>query len=324
MANTLSRSRPSISALMSCFNGARWLDSAIRSVLDQSLPVDEFVIVDDGSYDDSSAIIEKWRVADPRIIVDTKANTGLADSLNVGIELCSCDWIARIDVDDIWHPDRLNSQVKCIEADQGINFLAGSMIELDEAGNRLRRITFPSQGRQLRRNLLSMKKFPPHSSVIFKKNLVERLGGYRQRIRRAEDHDLWLRVSEVTDLSCVNSSITYIRKHDSQISNDSGGLVQHRDALVSVVCAHARSLAKPEPVSLTDVEFSGYLESMDAHLITWGFYEFFKARQFLKRLSRGDFSLNNIPNVKDLIYFPYRYVFKYSYVSKIAKSILND
>ena len=96
-----------VSVLMACFNGANWIEEAIVSVLNQSHSIDEFVIVDDGSTDNSFEIVRQWSDTNNNIKIIHKDNTGLADSLNVGILACSCDWIARIDVDDIWHKDRL-------------------------------------------------------------------------------------------------------------------------------------------------------------------------------------------------------------------------
>ena len=101
----------SISVLMSCFNGEQWIEEAIRSVLNQSHPIDEFIIVNDGSTDKSLEIIKDFSEKDPRINFIDKNNTGLADSLNVGIQKCSSEWIARIDIDDIWHVDKIVNQV---------------------------------------------------------------------------------------------------------------------------------------------------------------------------------------------------------------------
>ena len=84
--NRLLSVAPAISVLRSCYNSARWLDESINSVLSQTFEDFEFIIVDDGSTDSSPEIIKRYAKQDARIVVIEKCNTGLADSLNVGIQ----------------------------------------------------------------------------------------------------------------------------------------------------------------------------------------------------------------------------------------------
>jgi len=307
---------------MSCFNGAMWIEQAITSVLNQSHYVDEFIIVNDGSTDNSSELIKHWSEIDARIIILDKENSGLADSLNAGISVCSSDWIARIDVDDIWHHDRIKNQLDVVMADYSVQFISGSMIEIDIDGKEFKHYQYPQGNKELRRHLLSLKKFPPHSSVMYKKSLVEKLGKYRGVIRRAEDHDLWLRISEVTNLHCCNKSVTYIRKHEAQISNESNGLIQHRDAFISVLCSHARSLGYQEPVNLSKQDFSKFKIELDEVLNRFQFYDFFLMTRLIKNILTGKSQAKLRVSMRHAFYYFYQYLFKYYYLKRVAMNML--
>ena len=107
---------PAVSVVMSCYNASRFLAEAIESILRQTFTDFEFIIIDDGSTDDTLDIIRTYAQTDPRIVVIEKANTGLADSLNVGIGAARGEWIARQDADDVSFPDRLFHQIEFLRA----------------------------------------------------------------------------------------------------------------------------------------------------------------------------------------------------------------
>ncbi|MGW8159250.1 MAG: glycosyltransferase family 2 protein [Desulfoprunum sp.] len=92
---------PAVAVLMSVYNGERLLNEAITSVLEQTLTDFKFIIVDDGSNDQSFSIIKRFQQTDPRIVVINKPNTGLVNSLNCGIRQARGKYNARIDADDI-------------------------------------------------------------------------------------------------------------------------------------------------------------------------------------------------------------------------------
>ena len=105
------KSEPLITVLMAVYNGERWLHDSINSILDQTYTNFEFIIVNDGSTDNSPQIINKFAFNDRRITIYNKKNSGLTDSLNFGIQKAKGKWIARIDADDISSPGRLKKQL---------------------------------------------------------------------------------------------------------------------------------------------------------------------------------------------------------------------
>lgn len=104
-----------LSVVLSTYNDEKYIAEAIQSILDQTYPYFEFIIVNDGSTDSTLNIIKSFK--DDRIVLIDKPNTGLIDSLNTGVRAAKYDWIARMDGDDIAEPYRFEEQVKAIKRD---------------------------------------------------------------------------------------------------------------------------------------------------------------------------------------------------------------
>lgn len=243
---------PAITVLMSCYNAARWLDEAIKSVLNQTYCNFEFLIVDDGSEDDTLKIIKRYADQDTRIAFIAKHNTGLADSLNLGIREARGKWIARLDADDVCEPSRLEKQFDLARENPALVFIGTGLTMIDQNGAELRDYRYPSRHASLLKHLRTSRRFPPHSSAFYRTEVVRAVGSYRTRIRRAQDWDLWFRLSEVGELACIDESLVKIRKHSSQISHDESGKRQKLYSRIAMTSYWLRQYGFPDPVS--DVE----------------------------------------------------------------------
>jgi glycosyltransferase involved in cell wall biosynthesis len=256
--NRLQSVAPAISVLLSCYNSARWLDEAINSVLSQTFEDFEFIIVDDGSTDSSPEIIKRYAEQDARIVVIEKCNTGLADSLNVGIQKARGGWIARLDADDICEPERLGKQLASARSNPDLVFIGSGLLVINESGNALKTFRYPASHKSLVRSLHTARKFPPHSSAFYRTDVVRSIGGYRTRIRRSQDWDLWLRLAEVGQLTAMDEPLVRIRKHSDQISHDESGRRQKIDSTVAIVSYLLRRYGFPDPVAADDDMFESF------------------------------------------------------------------
>lgn len=227
--------QPMISVLMPCFNGVRWIAEAIESVLNQTFGAFELIIVDGGSSDGSIALIKEYIERDARVILLDRPGLGLAASLNLGIDLARGQWIARLDADDVSEPERLALQLEASSKNPKLVFLGTGLTEIDEHGTQGKAFLYPEQNARLLNNLVCFKRFPPHSSAFYRTTIVKKAGGYRTEIKRAEDLDLWLRLSELGELGSIPKCLVRYRKHASQTSNFEGGTPQVIDARVAVV-----------------------------------------------------------------------------------------
>jgi hypothetical protein len=208
---------PIVSVVMSVFNGERFLREAIESILDQSFTDFEFIVVDDGSTDDSVSILDSYQNCDARVKVYHHEHGGLIESLNQGCCLSQGKYIARMDADDIASKDRLTWQVDYTEAHPGIGVLGGAVEWIDAAGKSLRTCRYPSGDGQIKTHLLHGCALW-HPTVLLRREVFVWAGGYRKVVVDAEDYDLWLRIADRFQLENLEAVVLKYRIHPQQTS----------------------------------------------------------------------------------------------------------
>lgn len=209
---------PRISVLMTVYNGGAYLRPAIDSILCQDTDDFELVVVDDGSTDGSTELLEG--LTDPRVALVQAPHAGLVTALNLGIAKARGAYIARMDADDIARPDRLRVQSAYLDSHPEIGILCSNVRIINGEG----RVTGRQQARidsrsKLREGLLYRAAMKPiiHPSVMMRREVVERLGGYRE-FSSAEDRDFWLRASREFDFHRLKEELLDYRIHAGGIS----------------------------------------------------------------------------------------------------------
>lgn len=203
-----------ISIVLPVYNGEKNLREAIQSILDQSYKYFELIVINDGSTDDSLRIIESFD--DPRIRVFTKLNSGLVDSLNMGISLSHGNWIARMDADDICSKDRLEEQIKYIDYD--IAVIGTQVYFIDSQGNVVKESAFPASHDDIVKSMLKLENCIAHPSTLINKSFLLSVGSYNPFMEVAEDYDLWLKLSKLGKIINVNKKLLFLRKHEGNVS----------------------------------------------------------------------------------------------------------
>lgn len=280
----LTNTSPNITVLMSCYNATRWLNEAITSVLNQTYTDFEFIIVDDGSSDNTLEIIQQFSAIDSRIVVITKPNSGLADSLNMGIQKARGEWIARLDADDLCTPDRLEKQYAIALAKPKLVFIGSGLTIIDKDGIPQKTYRYPYKHNTLLNHLTTHRAFPAHSSAFYRTSAVLSIGGYRIRIRRSQDSDLWLRLFEIGQFACIKEPLVFIRKHSAQISHDDGGNRQIIDANLALTSYFLRRNGYLDPIAGDQNYFETYLAWITKQLEDHEVFDFSQNREHLKRL----------------------------------------
>ena len=176
---------------MPVHNAGPYLEESIRSILAQSHSDFEFAIRDDGSDDGSTEILREWAFRDRRIkLCIGERCLGPAESSNAVVRQSSTAFVARMDADDISHPDRLRRQLALLRSRPDI-VLVGSLWEgIDARGRRVR-----SRDRSRLSAPGPFSPFP-HGSIMFRRDAFDRAGGYRKACDFWEDSDLYIRLAE--------------------------------------------------------------------------------------------------------------------------------
>jgi glycosyltransferase involved in cell wall biosynthesis len=216
---------PVVSVVMSVYNGEQFLQQAVESILVQTLRDFEFIIINDGSTDCTGEILERF--TDERIVRMNQAHAGLTSTLNRGLSAARGDYIARIDADDMAQPERLEKQLAFLRNNPDIILVGSNCYNIDRNGTILSTTEFPCDSAHIKWRLL-FHNCIPHSSVMFHKEVIMKLGGYDNAITCAQDYDLWLRVAEKNDIAgALEPLICYRIPMEGTISWDRAATQQH-------------------------------------------------------------------------------------------------
>ncbi len=209
--------KPSISVVMPVHNAGPFLNESISSVLSQSFSEFEFVILNDASTDGSGAILQNWQKRDNRIrVYEVDEKLGLSGSSNLVVSYAKCSLIARMDADDISHPDRLLKQWEVMQAAHEV-VAVGTLCDGIDANSKLTRPR--DRWRLVRRS----PYIPfPHGSAMFRRETFDAVGGYRERFAGGEDQDLFFRMRQHGRVVTLPDSLYRFRYHSLNTSLESG------------------------------------------------------------------------------------------------------
>lgn len=206
-----------VAVVMPVRNAGRYLGEALESLQRQTLKDIVIIVVNDGSTDESGAIVAARASRDARIMNVAARGSGIVDALNQGMAMAMPDYIARMDGDDVCEPERLAFQLAAMRDNPGLVLLGTSAIAIDAAGRRGDPIEVESDPVRL---AASLSRSNPilHPTVMMRRAVVERCGGYRRPFTHAEDYDLWLRLSREGAIANLPQRLMLLRTHDEQTS----------------------------------------------------------------------------------------------------------
>jgi len=226
-----------ISLVVPTYNRALLLKRALESVAMQTQLPDEIIVVDDGSTDDTAKMIKKEF---PGVVYIHQKNSGVSAARNLGIQKASHEWIALLDSDDEWLPEKLATQVSVIENKPGESYLVHSNEIWIRNGNRVNQMDkHEKYGGWIFEHCLPMCVISP-SSVLVKKSLLYEAGLFDEQLTACEDYDMWLKI-------CARYPVNYLPQplikkyggHEDQLSRKYWGMDRFRiKALVNLLAGN--------------------------------------------------------------------------------------
>ena len=224
---------PEITVLMSVYNGQQYLRQCIESILSQTNGDFEFLIIDDGSTDNTPSILASYQ--DARMKIIRQENCGLTKSLNRGLSLAQGNFVARIDADDIAMPDRFERQLSFLQSNPNVAVVGSNAILIDENGNRIGIARFPCHHNDIIKHLELSQSLFPHSSAFFRREAVLSVGGYNERFIKAQDYDLYLRLCQKYQLACLEEPLISLRLSLSSLAHSDGKHIQRKMARLALI-----------------------------------------------------------------------------------------
>ena len=240
---------PALSVAMSVYNAERFVDEAIQSIRDQTHTDFEFLILNDGSVDDSQAIIDRHAALDDRITAIHRENRGLVASLNELLDRARAPIVARMDADDIADPERLAKQLAFLNDHPDYGVIGSWTTDIDERGE-----PYPLDGADhpvTHREFLDSANGGPllcHPSATFRLGPVRAIGGYHGAFRHCEDYDLWLRLAGITRLGSLPERLLHYRHTPEQISSRHA-VEQQTGAAIAYIAFRERQAGRPDPTA---------------------------------------------------------------------------
>jgi len=188
-----------VSILLPTCGKAPYISEAIESVLKQNLRDWELIIISDPPIGkEAEKVIEEYLQKDSRFsYLKNETRMGFQRSLNQGLEISKGKYIARIDDDDIWaDKEKLEKQIEFLELNPDYVLIGTGAIVINHERKELYRFLEPEKDSQIREYILYRNPFL-HASVAFRKDIVRSLNGYDEKLKGADDYDLWLRLGRV-------------------------------------------------------------------------------------------------------------------------------
>jgi glycosyltransferase involved in cell wall biosynthesis len=181
-----------ISVVMSVYNSEKYIREAVESILNQTFTDFEFIIVNDGSTDNSLKIIKSYK--DERIVIISQNNAGLPKALNTGIDKSKSNIIARMDADDISLPERLERQYDFLVRNPGCIIVGSNAMLIDMNGNYIYTTSNKLSDKEIKKGLPDTSLL--HPSVMFKKNIFYLAGKYCESMMKGQDYVLFNRMAK--------------------------------------------------------------------------------------------------------------------------------
>jgi len=210
------------SIVIPAYNAAPFLARCLESVFAQTLKPDEVIVVDDASSDNTASLAAELGAK----VVSRKINGGLSAARNSGIQAASSEWIALLDADDVWLPEKLERQVACIRPEvvliyTGIRFF-------DDNGTRG---VVPAVNPAIALKMLRYRN-PIPCTYLVRREALMRDGGYREDIRACEDWEMLVRLQRLGKFEAVTDPLVDIYLHPGSLSANPGRMIQALDQII--------------------------------------------------------------------------------------------
>ena len=237
---------PIISVLLPVHNGQKYLLEAINSILNQTERDFEFIIINDGSTDLTGSLLQEIEKKEKRItIINGKEKQGLTIALNIGIAHAKGKYIARMDADDMALPERFSKQLEFLENNPEFVIVGCCTLLIDPEGLPICLFSQKTSHKEIDADHMAGKGGAIcHPASMIRKNALEKIGGYRQTMKNAEDLDLFLRLAEIGQIGNLPEILFKWRMHFHSVGHTYRES-QRKSAKKAVLAAFSRRGLQP-------------------------------------------------------------------------------
>jgi glycosyltransferase involved in cell wall biosynthesis len=225
------RTPGSVSIIITCFNHAHFLEEAVQSVLSQTHPPDELIVVDDGSTDDTAAVAARFAMVDYVF----QKNRGLAAARNTGLQRASAEYVLFLDADDILKPTAVERCLVAFEAKPEVAFVYGGFWLVDsERGFIAEKVPRPQTDHFAA--LLAVNHIRMHGTVMYRTEILRLAGGFDESLPCCEDYDVYLRLAKNYPITSYEGIAAEYRQHGGNMTQNAALMLK---TVLAVLARHA-------------------------------------------------------------------------------------
>ena len=229
---------PEVSVVVPTFNRPQYLRAAIDSVFAQTFTDWELIVADDGSEGETAAYLAAL-ASRPKVKVLRLAHTGNPGAVrNAACRAAQGDYIAFLDSDDVWLPEKLALQIASLRAHPERGWSHTAFAVIDESGDLLRGARarwWPAVEGWILESLIKMEPVIATSSLIVRRRLLGQVGGFDRKLRMCEDYDLFLRIAGLTEMDGTRGTLLLKRRHAENYTDDAIALEDRGRALEKIL-----------------------------------------------------------------------------------------
>ncbi len=204
----------SVSVVIPTHNMEKHIAAAVTSALEQTYPITEVVVVDDGSTDGTPQVMKQFE-EDERVKYFRRSRMGQGRARNLTLQLAESDFVAFLDADDLWDREKLEKQIPLFDGDPNIGVVYSDAVVMAENGEVVSRPEIRRYSGNITRRLFE-GNFIPMSSAVGRKRCLDSVGGFSESLNMGLDYDLWLRVSAVCTFVYVPEPLMMWRRWEGQ------------------------------------------------------------------------------------------------------------
>ena len=211
---------PAVSVIIPTYNRAHLIGRAIKSVLNQTYQDFEIIVIDDGSTDDTEEVVRSFPCK--RIIyIKHKKNKGVSLARNTGIKVAKGKYIAFLDSDDEWLPEKLDKQIKVLQNESPeVGVVYSNLCYIDESGKNMNKLLNHKKEGYIYEDLLGRNYVGAPSTLLIRKECFNQVGLFDDLLNAQEDWDMWIRIAKYYRFSLIKVPLVKYRKHSDQISKN--------------------------------------------------------------------------------------------------------
>lgn len=259
--------RLAVSVVLPVYNGARYIERSVGSILRQTHANFELVVVDDGSTDMTSHILKSKFGSDKRLKIITQENLGIVSALNAGVTSAVGEFVARMDADDVSVGNRLHLQLEHMMRNTRCVAVGGQALQIDKDGDAIAPIVVELENIDIVKEIYGGRGSALiHSLAMFRRAALLDIGIYKPGSEGAEDVDLYLRLAEIGLLENLPSLLQMVRRHRESVTSLGEIKDQNERKKKIIDTARARNGLAAPPVTFKPMSYAKNIDELE---ISW-------------------------------------------------------